>query len=252
MSEKLNFKTVNGRTVRLNRVDEFHEDLDKNGNIVRIYNDSGIEIKLGDTIKVSPKFPHRVNHIHRGKIDDRVVCYDLLSSKTTTSSTFITPFLGVAKDLMLWDTLFINAYINAFEYNNCIALLYRFSGDPLFLKFESALCSFRTFVKKYDPDSYHVLFIFDVPQSAKKSYDSFVAGRYSEIDDLWKMKILDFHGYDRYGQTGQILYKDPELKERIESKLDVSLDDSSELHSTPDIEAETYSPDIFKFSKTLS
>lgn len=251
MSQKLKLKAINGRTVRLSNVKDFHEDLNESNEIVRIYNDS-VEIKIGGTVIVPPKSPHRVNHIHRGKVDSRIVCYDLLSAKMTTSSTFVTPFLGVAKRLMLWDSLFVNTYIKAYDHDNCIALLYRFSGSAEFLKFESALCAFRTFVKKYDPDPYHVLFVFDVPKNARLSYESFVAGKYSEIDELWKLKILSFHDYDRYGQTGQILYKDPELRVKIESKLDVSLDDSCELHSTPDINVEAYNPELFEVSKILT
>lgn len=251
MSEKLNLKVVNGRTVRLTKVKNFLEEVDENNNILRLYDNSGVEICLGDTITVPPKYLQKVNYIHRGKVDSRIVCYDLLSTKMTVSSTFVTPFLGVSKSLMLWDKLFVNTYISAYEHTNCISLLYRFSGDTMFLKFETALCSFRTFIKKYDPDPHHVLFVFDVPDVAKKSYDSLINGKYSEIDDLWKLKILDFHDYDRYGQTGQILYKDIELRHKIEQKLDVSLDDTSELHSTPNIEGETYHPDMFEVSKVL-
>jgi len=251
MSKKLNFKIVNGRTVRLNNVKDFHEELGDKDEVVGIYTDSGLNIKLGDTVHPTKSYPQKVNYIHRGKIDSRVVCYDLLSTKMTVSSTFVTPFLGVSKSFMLWDNLFVNTYISAYEYDNCIALLYRFSGDPMFLKFEAALCSFRTFVKKYDPDPYHVLFIFSVSDAAQKSYDKLINGKYSEIDDLWKLKILDFHDYDRYGQTGQILYKDVELRYKIEQKLDVALDDTYELHSAPSKEEETYSPDMFKISKAL-
>jgi hypothetical protein len=253
MSKKLNFKIVNGRTVRLNNVKDFYEELGDNDEVVRIYTDSGIEIKLGDTIHANRGYPHRVNHILRGKVDSRIVCYDLISTKSTSSTTFVTPFLGVSKSLMLWDTLFVNTYVNVLpDHEKCIALLYRFSGDAKFLKFESALCSFRTFVKKYDPDPYHVLFVFDVPDSAKKSYQRYLDGEYSEIDGLWKLKILDFHDYDRYGHTGQILHRDDELREKIETKLDVTLPPGSELHSRPDMDVETYNPELFKVSKALS
>ena len=47
------------------------------------------------------------------------------------------------------------------------------------------------------------MFVFDVPKSCQASYD-YVNGRYSEIDDLWKLKILEFHGFDIDGHTGKI------------------------------------------------
>jgi len=95
-------------------------------------------------------------------------------------------------------------------------------------------------------DKYHVLFIFDVPASARKSYERFRNGQYSEIDDIWKLIILDYHGYDSNGKTGQILFKSPELKEELEKKLETTLSDDAELHSIPDMKYERFNIDYYR------
>ena len=148
---------------------------------------------------------------------------------------------------MMWDSLFVNAFIATEDEEDCIAILYRFSGEPAFTKFESALCSFRNFRKRVDTDPYHVLFVFDVPDDAKGSYNAYKDGRYSEIDDIWKLRILEFHDFDIDGHTGKILFQAPSLRTQLEEELDVKLPADAELHSkpNPDIEifdGEYYSP----------
>ena len=139
----------------------------------------------------------------------------------------------------------MNAFISTPEYDECIALLYRFSGDKMFTKFEEAMCAMPTFIKFEDVDPFHVLFVFDIPDSAKNSYKRFRAGQYSQIDDIWKLMILDYHDYKADGKTGQILYKDPELRKSLEKSLDIELGDS-ELHSIPDMRYERFDKEYYK------
>jgi hypothetical protein len=171
--------------------------------------------------------------------------------RLTDSSIFVLPFMGMNRKLMMWDSLFVNAFMATPEEPECIALLYRFSGEPIFTKFESALCSFRNFKRRIDPDPYHVLFVFDIPEEAKSSYVAFRDGRYSEIDDDWKLRILEFHGFDFDGHTGKILFRDPRLRQDLEERLDVQLPENAELHSKPKLELETFSPAFYTPSKPL-
>ena len=241
----LSLTPIDGRTVRLHEPTIYREDVEGN-EIVRLYRDSGsLEIKIGESVSYK-NTKHRVNIITHAKRGKTVAAYDLKSSLLTASSTFALPFLGGNRKYMLWDSLFVNAFISTEEYDECIALLYRFSGDTLFTKFEAAMCAMPTFIKFVDVDKYHVLFIFDVPTSARKSYERFRNGQYSEIDDIWKLIILDYHGYDSNGKTGQILFKSPELKEELEKKLETTLSDDAELHSIPDMKYERFNIDYYR------
>jgi hypothetical protein len=148
--------------------------------------------------------------------------------------------MGMNRKLMLWDSLFVNAFIATENDTDCIALLYRFSGEPTFSKFESALCSFRNFRKRVDPDPYHVLFVFDVPDDAKSSYNAYRDGKYSRIDDIWKLRILEFHDFDIDGHTGKILFQAPSLRAQLEEELDCELPADAELHSKPNLDIEIF------------
>jgi len=251
----IQFTPINGRTVRLTgdlskcvtkKVDDVITGIDCE------FNDCKIEITLGSTIRPRPKSPYRINHItaclgpHNG-----TVCYDLSVERLTDSSIFLFPMMGGNRKLMLWDSLFVNAFMEVPDFPECVALLYRYSGDTLFTKFESALCSFRNFKVRKDPDPHHVLFVFGVPEEAKTSYTAFRDGRYSEIEDDWKLRILEFHGFDFDGHTGKILFKDPGLKSHIENKLDVHLPDDAELHSKPSLDLEVFRPELYSPSKNV-
>lgn len=241
----LSLTPVDGRTVRLHRPTEYREET-VGGDIVRLYQDNGpLEVKVGTSI-VYGKTKHKVNVIKRGTHDGKLACYDLKNSLLTSSSIFALPFLGGNKKYMLWDSLFVNCFISTPEYDECIALLYRFSGEMLFTKFEAAMCAMPNFIKFVDVDKHHVLFIFDVPDSAKNSYQRFRNGQYSQIDDIWKLMILDYHGFDSNGKTGQILYKNPELKKSMEAQLLIDLDDDAELHSIPDMTYERFNQEYYQ------
>jgi hypothetical protein len=157
--------------------------------------------------------------------------------------------LGGRRELFYWDKLLVNAFCAIPYEDNIIALLYRFCGDAEFTRFEAALEQFRNFKYKIDTDPYHVLFVFDVPEETRASYEHFVNGRYSEIDDIVKLKILDYHGFNMDGSTAKILFKSPSLKKELEEQLDVTIPEENELHSPPKLNEETFDPELYHTSK---
>jgi len=247
VTSKFSFTVKNARIVRLSGgVLNLNRDTDTEGNIIKLHNDE-MMLQVGDVLTPKLKYPFKFNHIYPAIVNGKLVGYDLLTAKTTNSSIFIFPFLGGNRNLFMWDSLFINCFIGSAieDAGRTIALLYRFSGEQLFLKFEEALCSFRSFRHKIDPDPYHVLFVFNVPDSAIKSYEHFIKGRYSQIDDIWKLKILEFHGFDIDGYTGKVLFQTESLRKELEAKLDIELDHNSELHSRITIEDEVFNPEYY-------
>lgn len=247
--KKLIMTPHNGRTIRLTG-DLTNCEIKKDTNkiiieLIYTYEDCEISIKVGDTIWPRDKSPHKVNLIVPGKHKGRLVCYDLLNSSLNNTSIFALPFLGGNRKLFMWDNLFVNAFIGTPDDKNCLAVLYRYSGETLFLKFEAALSSFKNFRHKYDPDPYHVLFVFDIPKACKASYKHYVNGRYSQIDDLWKLKILEFHGFEVDGHTGKILFQAESLRHEMELDLDVYISADNELHSKPKKEIEVFNPEYY-------
>lgn len=245
---KLRLQLINSRTLRLSDA-AYIPELNESREIVRLTKPkTNIEINVGRTVRYKDA-PYKVNIITQGRAGDTVVCYDLQSSMLTTSSVFITPLLGFTRSELLWRTNLINTFLSTEQYDECIAILYRFSGQRSFLEFEDWVRQLPEFMAQVEVDYYQVLYVFSVPKHAKSNYRLIRQGKYSEIDDFAKLIILGFHGFDRNGQTGKILYKDASLREELERKLDFDLGDA-ELHSVPDLKYERFNPNYYTVNDT--
>mgnify|MGYP003671062728 CR=1 FL=1 len=241
---------LNGRTVRLSgdlsgcviTRGEHTADIEE---ISYIKDDDEFSICKGSVIRPKPKTPYKVNLIRAMYGNNTLMYFDLVTAVRTSASTFALPFLGGNRAKSLWSQQLVNVFTRTEEHPSCIALLYRFSGTKAFAKFESELCKHKDFVHRYDPDPFQVLFVFNVPRECEASYEHYVNGKYSQIDGLWKLKILDFHGFDMDGHTGKILYQSPELRKTLETSLDVNLGKGCELHSIPNRRTEMFDPDVY-------
>jgi hypothetical protein len=245
---------VNARTVRLSGDVKQFKPIYEDGQIISLEGEE-LSYNLGQLIRPKARVPYKINVIQKlsagGDPNLPAQGYDLSVAKTNLSSIFAAPLLGGNRELFLWDKYFINAFVETHDEKNIIALLYRFSGDQLFLKFESALCAFRTFKYKVDTDSYHVMFVFDIPDTSKNAYDRMMAGEYSKIDDFVKLKILDYHGFSMDGQTAKVLFKSEILKKELEEKLDCTIPEDNELHSIFDMTQERFDPDYYYTAKSV-
>ena len=220
-----------------------------NNTICSIEGPDDLNFSLGTTLQIKG-VKYKINIIEE-QINKKAVYYNLSIAKRTKSSTFIMPMLGGNRKLFFWNRLFINCFIKADAEDNCIALLYRWSSDPLFIKFEKALSKFRNFRKSYDPSPDYVMFIFDIPKKYEKDYQNFMFGKYSKFSKLYKINILDFHELEVDGEVGQILFKSPKRKSMMENKLDVILDEDSELLSIMEENKETFNFETYKFKKIV-
>lgn len=89
------------------------------------------------------------------------------------------------------------------------------------------------------------LLVLYIPEEVKDDYYKFIEGKYSQISDSSKEKILKFvHKYyplDLYSTIGKVLYKDPSLrKEWIEYLNLHEFPEDIELSSKIDLIKETY------------
>jgi hypothetical protein len=125
-------------------------------------------------------------------------------SKKNKASFLVLPMLGPDQDYFDWSGLFINCYVqdaNYPEYNNHIVLLYKYpevlsaNNIQQILRMEEKL--FRNLdsdmVFRYEPDTEHSVFIFEVPKKYQEDYDWFMYGKYSKMSPGYKNKILSFH-----------------------------------------------------------
>ena len=98
------------------------------------------------------------------------------------------PMLPGNKKLYFWNTFFVNCFIGTPEDSNCIALLYRWSSDTRYIKFEKIMKSVEFFKRRYDPSPNYVMFVFNIPMGEcddadlieQKSKELFVLSDISE------------------------------------------------------------------------
>lgn len=245
---------VNARTIRLSGDIKQFKPIYENDEIVKLEGED-ISYSIGQVIRPKARTPYKINVIQKltagGDPSLPAQGYDLSIAKMNLSSIFAAPLLGGNRELFLWDKYFINAFVETVDDKNVIAMLYRFSGDVLFLKFEAALCAFRTFKYKVDTDSHHVLFVFEVPETSQSSYEKLMASEYSKIDDFLKLKILDYHGFAMDGQTARVLFKSEILRRELEEKLDCIIPEANELHSALDMTQERFDPEYYFTAKSI-
>jgi hypothetical protein len=242
---------VNPRVVRLTgNLADYRPIYDDNGVITEITCNS-ISYKVGTVFKPKRGYAFKINHIIQYVKGSNIICYDLVYALRNKSSYFILPLMGGSRKLFLWDQGLINAFVGTPFDDNCIALLYRFSGDVLFSKFEKALESFRNFRRRMDPDPYHVMFIFDLTEEMENSYLAFKEGKYSEMSDFYKLKIVSFHEITMDSDLSKILFKSPSLKQKLEEELQVTIHEDAELYDKPDMSIEIFNTNYYetKFKK---
>jgi hypothetical protein len=220
-----------------------------NGQIQSLEGPKGLNISLGLTLEIK-NIKYKVNIIEKA-FAGKTTYYKVSMAKRSKSSTFVMPMLSGNKSLYFWDRLFVNCFIATEEDKNCIALLYRWSSDPLYIKFQKALVKFSIFKRKYCPTSGYEMFIFDVPKKHIRNYKKFLKGQYSKLSSAYKNSLLEFHDAKIRDEIGQILYKDPKRHRALEAKLDIELPEDSELLSILDIEIETYNPEIYELKKLI-
>lgn len=200
-------------------------------------------IAIGDRLKIKGD-PYKINIIEKVK-DGNALVYHLKTAERTKSSIFVLPMLSGDKNLFLYESNLINAFINYAELENHIVLLYRWSSDPIFAKFDLALRKFPTFVRAFDADPQHTVYMFNVPERHTLNFKYFKEGKYSKLEDDYKLKILDFHDMGVDSTLSKILFKADERKKQLERKLDAEIPENSELLSIINIETETLNLDYY-------
>jgi hypothetical protein len=241
--EKAILNPTDARTIKITggtKTIVSHKYKDK---IVSLEFPDGTVISLEQTITVK-KRPYKVNIIKKTFVGNTLV-YELSVAEKTKSTLFALPMLGGERRLFFYDNLLINCFIGTPDHEGCIALLYRWSGDPLFLKFENALKQFGNYLDSYDVSETLIMFVFDIPTKHIENYKSFISGKYSEFNSAYKTKILKFHGMDINSQLAQIMYKSEKRKKRLETTLNVTLDENAELYSILDKKQEIFDPNYY-------
>jgi hypothetical protein len=222
-------------------------EFDDNENIISVKLPEIPEIALGKTLTIGrSKFPYKINMITSTGPENNT-SYEMTMARRTKASLFILPMLSGNRKNYFYDALLLNCFVGTEDYENVIALLYRFSGKKEFVDFEHYLKSLDNFIECVDTSNKTTLYIFNVPVKHQKEFDLFLAGKYSKFDSKYKLKILRFHGFTKDSTLGKILYKAASRRKQLETALgpEVIIEKSAELYSIPNMTQEVYDPTVY-------
>lgn len=88
-----------------------------------------------------------------------------------------------------------------------------------------------------------IIFIFNFPEEFREEYYLYINGKFSMFSQKAKDVIIDFignyHKSSSVWKIKKVLYKEQQLREYLEKKLDLKIDEDMELSSIPDLEKES-------------
>ena len=237
--QQLKYRVVDARTFRISGSTDIiiaHKD---GKNIVSLELQDKI-IPLGETVSFSGH-TYRVNFIQKKKIK-KTLYYDLLMAKPNASNIFLLPMMGGNKKMFLHKYL-VNCFINYKEYKNKIILVYNHTIET----FHKALQKFSNFIKYIRLQGNYKMYIFDPPSKYLEDYNKITEGKYSQINDAYKLKILDYNDLEIDSAMGNILFRSTQRRLNMEKELGIELDENAELFSILDMNLETFDSEYYGF-----
>jgi len=227
----------NPRTIHVSPAHADYEVLDSEGNIESINYGGEYKIHKNKTINLN-KTKYKLTNIKKIKATaNKPAYYKLITNNGLTKTfNFIMPLLGDNRAFFKFSTQFVNAFIGYEpygDYGDSIYLLYRFSGQLDYIKFEEQLMEHPWYKETVDVDKYQVLYQFDIPEEHKKDVNLLIKGKYSSVSVSTKERILRFHNSRETSTLGQILSKSPIRKESLEKDLllDTPIPEDVDLYS---------------------
>jgi hypothetical protein len=145
-------------------------------NTITSLNIGGANFNIGDLWK-HKNAPYKIFSIKKEPVEYRGTRYILSIVPFTKSSIFILPMLGGHRTDYLYSDNFINCYLateEAYRQYNKIILSYRFSGSMRFKEFENQISSHSLYDSEYEPDSFHVNYVFNIPKDYEEDYKLFL------------------------------------------------------------------------------
>ncbi len=237
---KVQLKVINPRLLTITPSSALYEVLDEEGKLIGLNFDGEYEINNKKTILVGLD-KYKITEIAKSSTSESK--YELYTfRKVTSTANFIMPLLGGNRLSFRWNLEFTNAFISVdgSDYDGHIHLLYRFNGDKGYSDFEDELKSMDNFVAATDTDKYHVLYTFKIPEEYLDDVDMVTNGKYSRVSEKAKAKILHFHGSNKTRTIGQILYRCPKRRLKIEEDIQGKIDPENELLDMFDHEKEVF------------
>lgn len=174
----------------------------------------------------------------------------MLEVKVNKSKTYILPLVVNEVDLRftdIIDTTYLYRNDKSFDYpiiNIMFNLKYLDEKKIVeFLNYLTRISSNKYFIENVTIGDEYEMLTLKIHDNALDAYQNFIKGKFSLFSETDKQLILRYLYLNshpvNHTMVKQILYKDKDLKKKIEKRLNVELNNSVELSSKPDKESET-------------
>jgi hypothetical protein len=122
------------------------------------------------------------------------------------------------------------------DLNNHIFLLYRYTGDRWFQRYEQELRNTEYFIDSYEPNKLYTMYVYEVPEWQRYNMEMFRASKFSSLDDGFKKHIVTFHGEDKTIDLVSVMYKHESAYLALEKKINAGLPKSQWTKIPRDVE----------------
>jgi hypothetical protein len=121
-------------------------------------------------------------------------------------------------------------------------ICYDDSDNDLFIQYIKELHDNELFIESFQENN-KIYLVFNYPKAYEYDYNCYLKGKFSKFRNSAKLIIVDYilniHKIATADKVRKVLYKEKELRERLEGQLGLKISTSLELSSIPDIKLET-------------
>ena len=214
-----------------------------NDNIISLLFKDDYEIRVGNIIPITFKQNKEKLNISKYKVNYIIKekgCFYLVEEFINKITKYLLPGLGENKNYWNLDYHIVNTYLLKKENFIDINYLYikcRFVSSNNYLEFEKKIKEHELYNSCFEYKDYYTIYKFKIPDKLKKNAELILEGKYSHISNELKKKICGFYRLTKKDHIYKVLYKSLELKNEMEIKLGINLE-NSELESKPTIKKE--------------
>lgn len=243
-NKKINLEVVNARILTMKFDPKTAHVISKGDQIICIEFDGGFHIEVGDLFPLitecNTKTLYKVLKIEKL---ENTETYKIINEQINKSTHWLLPFVALCESEIGYDSILTNAYIYndnplfTFYKNGYIFLKYNYRQeyDSFFKQLESHtnFIKLSTLYSRYD-----YVYVFKIPEQWMKDVNLLLEGKYSQISNKAKLRILKFHSLKANGRTGNILYRSKSYMAELQEKYGVDFE-LPELENKFDKEQET-------------
>jgi hypothetical protein len=155
--------------------------------------------------------------------------------KVNDVSIFILPLVikTFSTENQLHERYFINAYLSKDKKN--VILKYRYTTFESFSKLDSQIKGEPLFETiKFTEDKMFNLYYMKISYLIKEDVEKFIQGKFHDLSDKSKTKIVSFYGFTENEYFYQILYDDTKIRTELEQSLGVEIPKNISVRSKPE------------------